>query len=83
MKNCDNLQEFISQKVEETIRTYVVVFHRNNIECLGSLRIDRNVQEKFNLEDNGTYDIYLKLKTPLNDCCTRLVLTKITSENYK
>lgn len=82
MKNCDSLQDFISKKTEEIIRTNVVAFHLNNIACLGTLRIDENVQKMFNLEDNKTYDIYLKLKNPLADCYTRVVLTKITSKNY-
>jgi hypothetical protein len=81
MKTYNTLREFVAQKREETIRTYVVAFHQNDTECLGRLRVDKNLQNVFNLENNKTYNIYLKLKTPLSDCTTRVILTKI-SEHY-
>lgn len=83
MKNSYKLEEFIYRKIEETINTYVVAFHSNKkIKCLGTLRVDKNIQKLYNLEDDETYDIYLKLKTSISDCCTRLILTKITSKHY-
>lgn len=87
-KKCDEnelLRAFIQNKTEETIRAYLVMFHLDeSVENpLGCIRVDRNIIAIFKLQNNKTYDIYIKLKSKLSDdTFTRLILTRITSDDY-
>lgn len=75
---------FINEKIKETVEYYIIAFHLNSADStFGTLRVDKNIQDMFKIENNKSYDIYLKLNNPISDCDTRLVFTKVTNSKYK
>lgn len=65
----DSLKAFIQTKTEETIRKYLVMFHRDEFihNPLGCIRVNQTIIDKFHKQNNKTYDIYVKLKSQLPD----------------
>lgn len=71
---------FIQEKVLSNISKNILLFHENDKEVLGTIRVSSKILESFGLKENRTYDIYIKLKNTLSDeddICTRLVVATL------